>query len=270
MDTQLTTVGIVSDLHSNSTVGLCPPVVNLDDGGTYHSSRGQRWLWECWLDYIHQFTLIQGNKILVLGGDMGELDTKRRSVQLISQNKATILAMVAETLAPLVDIADKVIVIRGTPAHEGKGCWLEEAIAADLDNVIPCSKSIKSWYHFRGVIDGRRYDIAHHATMAGKDASSYKSPLDLAEKALWYYLVALQQPAPHYVIRSHQHRHREAEMHGCHAIFTPGWTLAPEYIYRAGKEFSLADIGGLIIQGDQVRSVRYYARDEKRVWQIKL
>lgn len=201
---------------------------------------------------------------------MGELDTKKRSVQLISLNKATILAMVIETLSAIVETADKVIVIRGTQAHEGKACWLEETIAADLDNVIPCSKSIRSWYHFRGQIDGRRYDIAHHATMAGKDQTSYKSPIDLAEKALWYYRVMLQQPAPTFVIRSHQHRHREAEMHGVQAIFTPGWTFAPEYIYRAGKEFSLADVGGMFFQGDQARAVCYETPETRRVWALRL
>jgi hypothetical protein len=270
METTLTTVCVVADLHINSTVAVCPPLVNLDDGGTYHASRGQRWLWECWLDYISQVKARPGRKVVVFGGDMAELDCKRRSVQLISQNKATILQIVSETIAPLVDLADTIIVIRGTPAHEGKGCWLEEEVASDFDNVLPCSKSIKSWYHFRGQVDGRRYDIAHHASMAGKDQTSYKSPIDLAEKALWYYRVMLEQPAPDFVIRSHNHRHREAQIHGCHAIFAPCWSLATEYVYRAGMEYSLADIGGLIIEGDKLECVRYEPREARRVWQIKI
>jgi len=39
-------VAVVADTHPNSTVGLCPPEVELDDGGTYHASKAQRWLWE--------------------------------------------------------------------------------------------------------------------------------------------------------------------------------------------------------------------------------
>lgn len=42
---------VVSDLHVNSTVGLCPASgVRLDDGGTYMPSNSQVWLWERWLE----------------------------------------------------------------------------------------------------------------------------------------------------------------------------------------------------------------------------
>jgi hypothetical protein len=44
-------LAVVSDLHLNSTVALCPPEgVTLDDGGTSEPSRLQRWLWDCWED----------------------------------------------------------------------------------------------------------------------------------------------------------------------------------------------------------------------------
>ena len=110
----------VSDLHINSTVALSPPVVNLDDGGTYHASRGQRWLWECWLDFTERVTGLPGRKVLLINGDMGELDTKRRSNQLITVNKANIQRLVLDTLEPLVTAVDSLIVIRGTMAHTGK------------------------------------------------------------------------------------------------------------------------------------------------------
>ena len=42
---------ITSDLHAGSTVAICPPRVQLDDGGEYHASKAQRWLWERWKDF---------------------------------------------------------------------------------------------------------------------------------------------------------------------------------------------------------------------------
>ena len=42
---------VTSDLHAGSTVALCPPKVQLDDGGKYEASKAQLWLWECWLDF---------------------------------------------------------------------------------------------------------------------------------------------------------------------------------------------------------------------------
>jgi hypothetical protein len=42
---------LTGDLHVNSTVALCPPTVELDDGGTYHHSRTQAWIWNRWIDF---------------------------------------------------------------------------------------------------------------------------------------------------------------------------------------------------------------------------
>ena len=44
-------VAVVSDLHINSTVGLCPGPVPLDDGGTHQPSKEQRALLRCWNEY---------------------------------------------------------------------------------------------------------------------------------------------------------------------------------------------------------------------------
>ncbi len=142
---------IVSDTHINSTVALAPPTLQLDDGGVYHASRPQRWLWDCWNDFARRCARMDGKKILILNGDLAELDTKRRSIQLISFNKATIQRLVLESLSPLIDIADVVIVIRGTPAHSGKSAWIEEAIANDLaaPSAVGSSRSGK---HFMRVI----------------------------------------------------------------------------------------------------------------------
>lgn len=92
------------DTHINSTVALCTPKVQLDDGGTYHASRGQRWLWDMWLEYIAWAKdMTDGYKRAVLiNGDLAELDTKRRSNQIITANKATIQATIRDVLDPLM------------------------------------------------------------------------------------------------------------------------------------------------------------------------
>jgi len=113
---------VTSDHHINSTVALCTPVINLDDGGTYHASRTQRELYNCWLDFWQQAKeLTTGYKrVGVFNGDLGELDTKKRSIQLVTLNKATIQRMVIDTIEPALAILDSVFVMRGTAAHTGK------------------------------------------------------------------------------------------------------------------------------------------------------
>ena len=137
---QRTRVVVVSDAHINSTVGLCPPSVNLDDGGTYRYSVQQRALWRSWLDFCEKAHDSTDNVIVILNGDLVENGNK--STQVISRNKASILGMAYDAIAPLVEDADKVFVIRGTEYHTGSSADLEEAFAKDLSNVVPYKKKI--------------------------------------------------------------------------------------------------------------------------------
>jgi hypothetical protein len=270
-----TIIADLGDLHVNQTVAVCPPVVNLDDGGTYHASRTQRWLHECLQDYTAQFYALEGRHIVFLKGDAAELDCKRRSVQIISPNKATIQRITQEILEPIVNPADKLIVMRGTPAHVGKSSWIEETIAADYSNTQWSSKSAASWWHMQATIDGVRFDIAHHAPMPGDQQNYPKAAIDLAKRALWHYRVILQQEPPAIISRSHNHRFADSyDNFETRAIFTGAWTVMPEYGYRAGKELSVSHIGGMIYIIDngkvEAKKIQYHPRESRAVWKLKI
>jgi len=257
----------VSDLHINSSVAICPPVVNLDDGGTYHASRGQRWLWECWKEFSLAVKTLSGRKVLLLCGDLGELDVKRRSNQLITVNKATILNIVLDTLAPLVDAVDSLIVIRGTMAHTGKSQWLEEAIARQYDHAVhdkACDNA--SWYHFRGEIGGVKVDAAHHVSMGGLPWTAPNAANKLAFRVMSAYSMDYKQAPPDYAYRAHNHRYADSgNNYECKAIILPCWSLITEFGYRVGRELDLADIGG-VINGELIR----YKPRIGRIWALKI
>ena len=257
----------ISDLHINSTVALAPPAVHLDDGGTYHASRGQRWLWECWTDFSLRVKALPGRKVLLICGDLGELDVKRRSNQLITVNKATIQAITLDTLAPLVDAVDSLIVIRGTMAHTGKSQWLEESIARQYDHAVHdkrCDNA--SWYHFQGEIGGVRIDAAHHASMGSLPWTGPNAANKLAARAMWAYSVDYKQQPPDYVYRAHNHRYADSgSNYECRAILLPCWSLITEFGFRMGHELDLADIGG-VINGEVVR----YRAKVGRLWTVKI
>jgi hypothetical protein len=82
----MTSILILSDLHIGSTVALCKPSNQLDDGGTYLASTGQHWLHRCWEDMTERvWRNRRGDLYIVVNGDAVEGDLKRRSAQLISR-----------------------------------------------------------------------------------------------------------------------------------------------------------------------------------------
>lgn len=237
----------LSDTHINSTTALCVPRFNLDDGGTYYASPAQKELYKFFLEFAEDVKRITEGytRIVVFNGDIGELDSKNRSHQLITRNRATVLRMTVETLNPVIILADAIVVVRGTPAHSGKSSWLEEALARDLEGLtIPFSDEIYSHYHYKQRIGNVRFDIAHHARMGGMRHTAKTYAVRLAQETMDKYRDRNELP-PHVIIRSHQHRRADSGHNWpSFAIYTPSWQLPNEYIYRIGKENDYPDIGG--------------------------
>ena len=270
---------VTNDQHTNSTVAVCPPVVNLDDGGTYHATRTQRALWDCWRDFWQQANeLTKGyRRVGVFNGDLGELDAKKRSTQLVTINKATILSMVIETLEPALDILDAAYFMRGTEAHTGKSAWLEEAVANDIDITIRESKAAASWWQYTGTAaPGVRFDIAHHATMGGLPWTCKNAANKLASLTMWYYRVDRDGKAPHVVIRSHNHTCADSfDNYPARAIFTGAWTTKTSHTRRIGLENAISDISGMVIlcEGKDeytVHKIPYEPMKDKKIWALKM
>lgn len=253
---------IISDTHINSTVSLCPPVTNLDDGDTHHASTWQRQLWDSWLEMaeVVQSRLNGRPLTLILNGDLCELDTKQRSSQLISRNESFVLGLVAETLAPFVGIADKTYVVRGTEAHVGS---FEEKIADDITNhVDDPSRKTASWWHVRRIFEGKRMDITHHI-----QGNTETSVLNLGKKIM---IAAIRrgETLPDYVIRSHVHRVFDSgrTYGGMRVMTTPCFTGLNAYTYRIGAENEHPQIGMLYLDGGNTEPEYLTLAIEPRKW----
>lgn len=259
---------IVSDAHIGSTVALCPPSVILDDGGEYHASRGQRWIWDGWNHFLDKVSKLD-YPLVIFNGDMIEQDAKRRSYQVITRNPATVQAIAVKILDPLVKMAGGLYVLRGTAAHGGKSGNAEENLANDFEAISDKATSAASRYHLPLIIDRVRLDIAHAGTMGGTPTARPMAANRLAWQTMLEYQITRDQP-PDLVIRGHQHRWADSyDAYPTRAIYTAGWTLATEHI-ESRAPGKLAEIGGLIIHIDgnhyEVEKVQYKPR---RVW-VKL
>lgn len=239
----------VADLHSGSSVALCPSKVDLDDGGTIYPSPGQAWLrrnWEALMEHIQH---IPNPVYAHVVGDAVEGDYKDRSKQMLTRNKATILNIARENIHPLAALSVGVFFYRGTTAHVGPSAELEEELAIDFDNAVKCpDTNTASWWSNLFECEGVRFDIMHHprGSGGGRPMNGQGMIDRMATDAVFEYANRGERP-PDLVIRGHIHQYKDShDAWRARAITLPAWTLATEYIYRLGAS-ALADVGAVLV-----------------------
>jgi hypothetical protein len=256
---------VINDTHINSTVALCKPTVQLDDGQEVKISKAQKWFWENWLDLLEQVDK-QKPDVLIVNGDALEGDTKKRSYQLITRNPATIVGIGSETLEPLVSKIPAVYFIRGTGAHGGKSGFLEEDLARDFDNSVKVGNNYSHW-SLNMIVDGVRISAAHHATMGGLPWTKANAANNLAARVMSQYAQDGEKP-PDIVLRGHVHRWGDShDAYRTRAIVVPGWTLATEFVQKISPD-TLPECGAVFISCDdgkfEAEKVKYEPKG--RIW----
>jgi hypothetical protein len=259
---------VVGDTHVNSTVGLITPVCNLDDGGTFRSSKGQKWLWRNWLSFWDDVRKAAGkNKVwTVFNGDLVDVNGKHQQTQNISQNEADVFKMTLDTIAPALDVSDRVFVVRGTAAHVKSSGSMEEAIAADID-AEPCGDNA-SWWELLLECEGVRFDIRHHGPLGGLRHTEGNALNRRATEIEDLYR-GLGMPCPQVAVQAHNHRYAtSSDSYDVKVYSLPAWQLKTEFISRIGK-IKPADIGGAYYvcdQGEYQPIVKRYKPERPRVW----
>jgi len=281
-------VAIVSDEHANSTVALCPPSLELDEGGTYLANRTQCALFEGWIDFWEQFGKVKADvKIGVFNGDLGETGKNRRNSQVVTRNVSTVKKLIHKVLEPAVDKLDKMYVVRGSPFHTGQTSWLEEMVAQDYDIAVPRKwsdeidpytgereKSVASWFHIRKIASGVKFDISHHGSMGSLPWTEKHAALKIVERALWRYMINMRKPPPDVIVRSHRHVYSDSgKNYDTFGIFTPCWSSITEYAYRTGRENDAASIGGVwfVCKGGRYsfKHIKYEPTEVNQIWLVQ-
>lgn len=258
------TILIAADLHCGSVVGLCPRGVQIDRGGTYRLSRGQSWLLDCW-EQVGERVEKMKDPVIIFNGDAVDQDTKNRSYEMITRNKATILRIATDVIQPMVQKCTAYYFTRGTPAHSGKSAWGEEELANDLGAVKNGEEA--SWVRLYLKIGQIKIDIAHHASLSGLPYGVVGAAERMASKIILQYHDQGEK-APDLVIRSHNHKWADSGTdHRTRVIYTGAFCLPGEHSQRLG--FDLADIGALIIHCDdehyEVEKMKF--KPGGRIWQ---
>jgi hypothetical protein len=267
-------VAVVGDMHANSTVALCPPRFTLDDGGQYVASEHQRWIWRHWLAYWKEVAEVKERTgyplYAIFNGELAD-DLNHRSTQLITKNNTDQIRLAYTVLKPALDVADHVIVTRGTEAHSKASSSLDEKIAEDI-SAIPDPYGRYAWNNFTGDIGGVRFDIAHHPGHGhGRPWTRGGDANRLAADIVFRYA---EVPArqPDIVIRSHVHKPVDSfDNFQVRAIILPSWQLNNAFGFKLGGGW--LPIGGLYIicrDGDYEVVKRYKRWNvKKEIWSEK-
>lgn len=249
-------IRVVSDLHCGSTVALCPPKVTLDDGGEYHASKAQRWLWERWQDFYAQGEQIRrrldAHCIDLINGDATEGD-HHKTTQILSGNPTAQAAVVNEVMkVPLATKPDGIVVIRGTEAHVGPSAAFEERIASGLRKdgwpvMMDEMTGNASHWHWTFEHQGVRFDFAHHGKFGGRPSTKMNVINALAFDI--FTQAALDgRPYPHLAVRSHMHQWADTgSAYPTRLIQMPAWQLKTAFVHRINTIGKLSDIGGLYL-----------------------
>lgn len=251
-------LAVVSDLHCGSTVALCPPSIHLDDGGEYHASKAQRWLWANWLDFWQKVGAerdrVGGDLYQLYNGDVTEGD-HHRTTQILSGNPTAQAAVVNEVMKiPLALDPQRLWFVRGTEAHVGPSAAFEERIALGLHKdkrpvVMEADTGNASHWHAKMDLHGWRLDFAHHGRMGQRPWTKPNVVMNLAAEIFYEHCKNGLQP-PHLAVRSHFHQFVDTgTAQPVRVVQMPAWQLATAYIHRIAPG-AIADVGGLIVTID--------------------
>ena len=243
----------VGDTHIGSTVGLCTRRVALDDGGAYEASKSQRWLWSRWRAYWQRVAELKTERgaqvVALMNGDLCDRN-RHGHYQLWSINRASVKAAVLDCMQPLLDVADLVVVVRGTEAHTGESAEMEEWLAGDIGAVPDEQAGTASWWYWEATLGGYNVVAAHHPgtsstrpwTQGG--GANRRAAMLMAE----YYG---QRWQPNLGIFGHVHHNEDSfDNHPVRCVYNRAFSLRTAFDHRQGRSTQGVAVGGLIAEID--------------------
>ena len=248
------------DGHSNSDSGLMPPKIYGASGNSIGHNPFQAWMWDKFLRCCDEIGEEKERAKLplavVLNGDSLDKNIHAPEEMLVL-NEAAILANAVATYQPIIDIADFVYVIRGTPAHTGKGSHLEEQLGKALGAISPNPGAIEqkrqhSWWHLDLEIGEVTFDIQHHAESSSRKTWTVGGgALRIAKTVYDEYNLTGDIP-PDVVLRNHNHHWEDSGTNYLtRAFMLPAWQGPTNFTHRIAMGAKVHPVGAIMFDCGQ-------------------
>lgn len=252
---------VVSDLHAGSIYGLLPPHFHTFDRVPKEQNAGQKYLWDCWLDFAARAAAWHPDFVIVNGDCVDGMQKKNHGselslISMVDQSRAAIECL--ELLDHKLPDKPKWYFTQGTPYHVGNWGAVEEEIAKALDGEVYSSLGTGErcrevlWLNVGGVM----LEAAHHISVS----TGFYRLTSLDREMQWSAISGKDEkkgvPKVDLVIRSHVHYYSKGEHASKQGVTTPCWQLQTRYMRKNSTTRMLPDIGGLKLEIDPAAKQR--------------
>lgn len=245
---------VVSDIHAGSIYGLHPRDFTNFAGTPIAQNVGQRFLWDCWLDFAKRAGAFKPDFVIVNGDVVDGPQRKNQGAELCLPSPDDQTSAAIEILRELRKKTQsaKWYFTQGTPYHVGEWGGQEEAIARALGATeyqsLGTGKLCREvlWLSMEGVI----IEAAHHIS----GGTGFYRLTSLDREAQWSALSAKDAtkgiPKADLLVRSHVHNFAYGEHASKAVLTTPCWELQTRYARKHSVHRLHPDIGGIMIEVD--------------------
>jgi hypothetical protein len=243
-------LALMSDSHSNSTLGLCSPEAALPEGQTVALSKAQQWLWQCFEDFQRAIVREYRAGDRLYGVHVGDgPDMNFRTAQLHTTDPGGAVSLFVETIRPFRELCeDGWWLVRGTEAHGGTSGNLEELAARLLEAThYPADNKLASCWLLRLELAGVKLDLTHHGPLGRLPWTKANGLMRVASEIIDAHVEA-GEVVPDLAVQGHNHIWADTgtNRRRLRAISLPCWQLPTSYGFRVSPRRS-TDIGGALV-----------------------
>ena len=261
------------DLHVGGTTAICPPEVELDEGGHYCASPDQVWFWDCWRrfwdDTAELARKLEAKILAVSGGDDGEGD-HHQTTQIWFTSGADQERAVEQVYGAA--IADAWVFVRCTEAHDGPLSAGTEGRArafAEKGWKVLKDRGRFSWWIWTGVVGGVKLQVKHEPQTMSRVPYTTDQAATRQAHYVWEEYCQAGIGPPDVALYHHVHKRAQGWHAGLACYYLPGWQLPTAWVLKRQSTPRLEPPGGLRIlcqDGDWRPFWKTYRPESRVAW----